>query len=147
MSQSSLLGGARVAGHAKGKDVDALGPSDSSDSGSDVQGESVMPTAADQPDELGSMPVDRGTDSDAMGTGERGSATGRDGPDNADLLPTAIEQQRANADVESLADADRVDTDDVEGISADDDSDAEAPDDTLDERRPRRESRRQGPGR
>lgn len=35
------------------KNVDALGPSDSSDSGSDVQGERSMPTASDNPGEWG----------------------------------------------------------------------------------------------
>jgi hypothetical protein len=149
MSQSSILGGERAARHAKGKDVDALGPSDSSDSGSDVQGETVMPTDAGRPDELGSMPVDRDTDSDSLGTGERGSATGRDGPDNADIMPTAIEREGPSGSVDALDDAERLDSDDVEGLSTDDESDIdETDDDALDnERRPRRESRREGPGR
>ncbi|MBS0427440.1 MAG: hypothetical protein JSR41_09160, partial [Proteobacteria bacterium] len=37
MSTDPLLGGSRAPAHAPGKDIDALGPSDSSDSGSDVQ--------------------------------------------------------------------------------------------------------------
>jgi hypothetical protein len=39
MTNSNFLGGERAATYAPGKDVEALGPSDSSDSGSDVQGE------------------------------------------------------------------------------------------------------------
>jgi hypothetical protein len=146
MSHSSLLGGERAARHAKGKDVGALGPSDSSDSGSDVQGETVMPTGADRPDELGSMPVDRGTDSDSFGTGERGSATGRDGPDNADIMPMSIEQEGPGGSVDALDDAERLDSADVEGLVTDDDGDTEEVDDDAPDERPRRESRRAGRG-
>lgn len=81
---SSILGGQRAPRRAAGKDVDALGPSNSSDSGSDVQGETATATEADRPDEIGALPVRGAGDSDALGTGERASATGRDTADNAD---------------------------------------------------------------
>ena len=137
MTNSSFLGGERAVRRAKGKDVDALGPSDSSDSGSDVQGEGAMTTAADAPDELGAMPVERGTDSDARGTGERGSATGRDVPAGADITPDHI--VRTGADADDLVDADRLDASEVDLI-AEDEQDDDAQEDLFDE--PRARSRR-----
>ena len=74
----------------KGRDVDTLGPSDSSDSGSDVQGERPMATEPDNPAELGALPVESGTNTDASGTGERGSATGNDPIAGADIRPDQI---------------------------------------------------------
>jgi hypothetical protein len=124
MTNSSFLGGERAVRRAKGKDVDALGPSDSSDSGSDVQGEGAMATAADEPDELGAMPVERGTDSDARGTGERGSATGRDVPAGADIAPDHI--VRTGADGDDLMDADGLDVSEVDLIpEGEEDDDAQ----------------------
>ena len=90
MTNSSFLGAEPAALYAEGKDVDALGPSDSSDSGSDVQGERSTPGEGDHADELGSLIVDTASDSDASGTGERASATGRDAPDGADILPDHV---------------------------------------------------------
>ena len=90
MTKSSFLGGERAARHATGKDVDALGPSDSSDSGSDVQGEHSLRGEGDHADELGSLIVDTASDSDASGTGERASATGRDVADGADIMPDRV---------------------------------------------------------
>jgi hypothetical protein len=90
MSHSSILGGESAATSSAGKDAGSLGPSDSSDSGSDIQGERPMPTLPDGPDEQGAMPVDLDSDSDALGTGERGAAYGRDGVEGADILPDRI---------------------------------------------------------
>lgn len=90
MSNSSILGGAPAATRAGGRDVDRLGPSDSSDSGSDVQGERSMATEADNPGELGGLPAELGSDSDSAGTGERGSATGGAQRDGADILPDRL---------------------------------------------------------
>lgn len=90
MTNSSFLGGKRAARFAAGKDVGALGPSDTSDSGSDVQGEYSVRGEGDHADELGSLIVNTASDSDAAGTGERASATGRDGPDGADILPDQV---------------------------------------------------------
>jgi len=130
MSNSSILGGERAAPRAIGRDVDALGPSDSSDSGSDVQGERTMPTGADNPGELGALPVNRDSDSDASGTGERGSATGDGRDDAADILPdqlvanpmwdtNAAGRPFASDDVEAIADdADDVDEDDAQEEAA-----------------------------
>lgn len=92
MADSPLLGGAtRAPATAPGRDNRALGPSDNSDSGSDVAG------IAGHEDGDPSLPVDKamgdqqvhsnvseetigeGLDSDAGGSGERKSAAG-DGP-------------------------------------------------------------------
>jgi len=119
---SSIRGGSAAAPRAPGKNVGTLGPSDSSDSGSDVRGESPMPTVPDNQAEWGALPVDPDSDSDARGTGERGSATGKAVPDGADILP-----DQAGA-------AEMVDTDaeDAESGAADLDleSDAGASNDT-----------------
>lgn len=138
MTSSSILGGQRVTRRAAGKDVDALGPSDSSDSGSDVQGESAMATEADGPDEIGALPVRGASDSDAFGTGERGSATGRDTDDNHDIAPDSI------VDADSVAVDERLDASEVEALgSDDDDADDDPVDDAVSEsdERPRREPR------
>ena len=103
MGHSSLVGIDRIPTTAPGHDSDALGPSDSSDSGSDVAG--LM-----QPDDGGpDAPVDRatdpdierpdtstetvgpGVDSDSHGTGERRSAGGDAGRrEAADISPDRI---------------------------------------------------------
>jgi hypothetical protein len=90
MATSSILGGEQSARRATGRDVDRLGPSDSSDSGADVQGERSMPTEGDAPDELGATPAHRDSASDALGTGERGSASGADVRDGGDILPDRV---------------------------------------------------------
>jgi hypothetical protein len=131
-NRSSILGGERVARRASGKDVDTLGPSDSSDSGSDVQGERAMPTGADLPDELGALPVRGDNDSDSAGTGERASATGADAPDGADIAPDRIRRAGPGADdpdapersAESVEDLVGEDGDYAEVEEADDEGDA-----------------------
>jgi len=91
MATNSILDGGQAAPRrARGRDIDALGPSDSSDSGSDVHGERPMPTLPDNPGELGALPVESGSDTDASGTGERGSATGVEPRDAADISPDRI---------------------------------------------------------
>ena len=68
MTNSSILGGERAARQAPGRDVDALGPSDSSDSGSDVQGEpdsSTGPEIADNADIVPGRIVRADADMDA----------------------------------------------------------------------------------
>ena len=120
MSNSSILGGQPAANRAAGRDVDALGPSDSSDSGSDVQGERPMSTAADNPGEFGAVPVDGRNDSDALGTGERASADGDDPADGADILPDRIIDTAAE-DIDDDDAALAIDGDtDVEDLAADD---------------------------
>lgn len=92
MATSPLTGRSPPQPEVEGKDVDALGPSDSSDSGSDVQGELPMATLPDEPDELGAVPAELDTRSDAEGTGERASATGDDPRDAADIGIDKIRQ-------------------------------------------------------
>lgn len=75
MATSSILGGVPAPSQSKGRGTDSLGPSDSSDSGSDVLGERPLATGTDDPDELGATPADPSSDTDRFGTGERGSAT------------------------------------------------------------------------
>ena len=97
MATSSFLGGQHLPEHVRGKDTNALGPSDNSDSGSDAQG-------AYGDEEMSS-------DSDAAGTGERASVgPGLDSFD-ADILPDHIEGEEdesasedATGDLETAAD-------------------------------------------
>lgn len=127
MANSSLLGGQQAAARAKGRDADALGPSDTSDSGSDVQGQQVMSTSPDNPDELGALPVKGDSDSDAFGTGERGAATGRAGPENVDLLPDRIAKDPmfSSADADGQLSIDpEVNVEDL-ALDSDDDEDDE----------------------
>lgn len=100
MSNSSILGGSAAPARAPGKNVDLLGPSDTSDSGSDVQGERSMPTGPDSPDEWGAVVVGTGNDSDASGTGERASAGGDDpARDGDDILPDHLVDDAVDSDV------------------------------------------------
>ena len=83
MGTSSITGGQRAPMEPRGRDAGALGPSDSSDSGSDVHG-----FGADR--RIGDAGLD--SDSDRSGTGERLGAT----PDTefegaADISPDEIQ--------------------------------------------------------
>lgn len=85
MAQSSLLGGDQAPPEPSGKDIDALGPSDSSDSGSDVQadrGRSALP----DPSAEGALSIAHGSDTYAAGTGERAAADPGAVRENADIL-------------------------------------------------------------
>ena len=126
MSRSSILGGERAPQQAKGRSAETLGPGDTSDSGSDIQGERPMATGADAPDEWGAVVVDGRSDSDASGTGERASATGDDGRDGADILPDRIIDPMSEeaggddtVDIEALTQDDGLDEEGVEGSGAD----------------------------
>ncbi|MFX1682823.1 hypothetical protein PV762_26715 [Mitsuaria sp. CC2] len=112
MATSSILGGTQAPAQAKGRGTDSLGPSDSSDSGSDISGERQMSTGPDDPDELGATPSNPGSDTDRFGTGERASATpGRD-DEAADISPDRVSGEPspddidASIDVEDLASGD-----------------------------------------
>jgi hypothetical protein len=48
MARSSIMGGERAPQQAKGRNADTLGPSDTSDSGSDIQGASRLKTDAEE---------------------------------------------------------------------------------------------------
>jgi hypothetical protein len=125
MATSSILGGERAPTTPSGRDTDALGPSDSSDSGSDVQGERGF-DALDE-GQIGGDRADLGADSDALGTGERGSAVhDTEIVEGADIAPDRIEvvggsddgsMPDLDADLESLATDDS--EADTEGDSAD----------------------------
>jgi hypothetical protein len=137
MAQSSILGGERAARQADGKDVDLLGPSDSSDSGSDMQGASPMPTAPDNPGEWGAVIADPASDTDAAGTGERASSDGSAAVDGADILPDRIvddprltddpSDRRESVEAGDLADdEEETDLDDADGDTGDVERDAPA---------------------
>ena len=95
MGQSSLFGAERAPAIPEGRDVDALGPSDTSDSGSDVAGadtleagDAMLPVdiamADDRPNPDAALGA-RGSDSDAAGTGERRGPGGEGLDDGADI--------------------------------------------------------------
>jgi hypothetical protein len=114
MASSSILGGERAALHPSGRGSDLLGPSDSSDTGSDSIGELG-------PDQLGS-------DTDRYGTGERASADLRDSGNGEDILPDHVARASIGgetglgAEVDELAiedeDVDEESDDGVEGDRA-----------------------------
>ena len=85
MATSSILGGAQAPSRPRGTDVDALGPSDSSDSGSDVQTD--LNRAALDDSAEGAFPISHGSASDQSGTGERAAADPVAPRLDADLLP------------------------------------------------------------
>jgi hypothetical protein len=93
MAYSSIMGANVAPVHSSGRNSDALGPSDNSDSGSDAAGtfEAIA-------------------DSDSMGTGERGSASPADAPEGADILPDHVvavsEEEEALATGEGFPDND-----------------------------------------
>lgn len=90
MATSSILGGTPAPARPKGTGTDVLGPSDSSDSGSDTLGERPMATGPDDPDNWGAQPSVPGSDTDRFGTGERASATPGQAHEDADILPDRI---------------------------------------------------------
>lgn len=86
MSTDPLLGGSRAPAQAPGKDIDALGPSDTSDSGSDVQTDLRRTSLPDEGSE-GALPIAHDSTSDSAGTGESASADPAPPEIDADLLP------------------------------------------------------------
>ena len=112
----------------KGHGTAALGPSNSSDSGSDIQGGSGLRPESETGRDIdeGSLPADGGPwttagpdvgdpgldgDSDAEGTGER-AAAGRDTTRaNQDIAPDRVESESGEL-LEPLADADELPLDD-----------------------------------
>jgi hypothetical protein len=74
MAYSSILGADTAPARPSGRDSDALGPSDNSDTGSDAAGT-----------------FEAFADSDAAGTGERGAVTpGVEGREGGDILPDHV---------------------------------------------------------
>lgn len=93
MATSSILGADRAPSLPSGTDVESLGPSDSTDSGSDSVG-------AFGHDELAS-------DTDAAGTGERAAIEPMLDADSRDILPDHVE--RGPDDDESTSDDEGLD--------------------------------------
>jgi len=119
MSQSSILGGDRAPQQARGRDAETLGPSDTSDSGSDIQGASRLKTDAEEGRLGGATPMGRESDSDSMGTGERAEAVPEGARDGADIGPDRIARSKDALDsAESITGND----DSIESL-ADDESD------------------------
>jgi len=74
MAYSSILGADTAPANPSGRDADALGPSDNSDSGSDAIGT-----------------FEAQADSDSVGTGERGAVTpGVEGREGGDIMPDRV---------------------------------------------------------
>ena len=73
MAYSSILGADNAPEQPSGRDAELLGPSDNSDSGSDTIGTD-----------------EAHADSDAVGTGERGSVTPGEGRESGDILPDRV---------------------------------------------------------
>lgn len=88
MATSSVTGNHDSAADDADDDTRMLGPSDSSDSGSDTLGQRA--DLAQPDDSLGGTiePLDGG--SDASGTGERADVEGDTSVDGADILPDRI---------------------------------------------------------
>jgi hypothetical protein len=123
MATSSILGGERAATRPSGRDTDLLGPSDSSDSGSDVQNERGFDAL--DPGEIGGDRADLHSDSDAGGTGERAAAVhDTDIVEGADVAPDRVEAV-GEQDIEATLTGDE-----LEALADDEvDSDAEEEDD------------------
>jgi hypothetical protein len=81
MAYSSILGADPAPAQPSGRSSDLLGPSDSSDTGSDAVG-----TREDH------------ADSDGAGTGERGAVYGPDAVEGADIAPDRIVRMSAEGD-------------------------------------------------
>jgi hypothetical protein len=78
MAYSSILGADKAPAIPSGRDSDALGPSDNSDSGSDAIGT-----------------YEARADSDSVGTGERGSVTPGEAREGADIMPDHVVEMSA----------------------------------------------------
>ncbi|HEY0817314.1 MAG TPA: hypothetical protein VGD46_00955 [Rhizobacter sp.] len=107
MATSSILGGSAAPQRPLGTGTDLLGPSDSSDSGSDVQGERALATDADDGG-TGAVPAELDSDSDSRGTGERAAAIGTEPRDGGDIMP-----DRVIRGADALDDADRLEVDEL----------------------------------
>jgi hypothetical protein len=98
MAYSSILGAETAPTVPSGRDAELLGPSDSSDSGSDAMGTAEIHA-----------------DSDASGTGERGSVMPGEGREGGDILPDRIVNMKngevvANDGDDTMTDLDSDDT-------------------------------------
>lgn len=122
MATSSILGASQAPTHASGRDADLLGPSDSSDSGADIQGQLHLETEDDFESRAaaisGAGNTDPGADSDTAGTGERGSATPDRVVDGADVAPDRVVLS-AQESLDLDSDPDLVALDDPQAVDLD----------------------------
>lgn len=107
MATSSILGADRASTHAAGRDVESLGPSDTSDSGSDVQGELDLASPTNLDDTIfGTVQPGIDSDSDSGGTGERGAALpDEEAVEGSDIMPDQVQsfgQQEQSLDEETI---------------------------------------------
>ena len=134
MARSSILGADRAPAQAPGRDSGALGPSDSSDSGSDIQGQLDLRGGRD---EFGTVQPGPGSDSDAEGTGERGPAGyGEHVREAGDIAPDhvrRISEEALSGDTEA-SEEEPESTEDVDtaSLALDETDDDERPDDEPD---------------
>lgn len=98
MAYSSIMGADAAPTNPSGRQAELLGPSDSSDSGSDAVGT----TEAHE-------------DSDASGTGSRGAVAGADAREGGDIMPDRI-VNLADGEVASLADGEGFPEADPDGM-------------------------------
>jgi hypothetical protein len=107
MAYSSILGAETAPTNPEGRDSERLGPSDSSDSGSDTLGT-----------------AEAHADSDMSGTGERGSVTPGEGREGGDILPDRVVNLK---DGEGLpeADPDGMEMTDLDSDRTDEDREAD----------------------
>ncbi len=131
MTRSSILGADRAPQQAEGRDVEALGPSDTSDSGSDIQGELDLapPTDLDHTT-FGAVQPGLESDTDSAGTGERGAALLDEEADEArDILPDTVhsfaEEALASQDVSAEAERELADLSDGEDYTSPEDEEDE----------------------
>ena len=104
MAHSSILGADTAPARPNGRDADALGPSDNSDTGADAIGTS-----------------EAHADSDSVGTGERGAVTpGVEGREGGDILPDRIVSAEGD---DALGAGDELTDLDAEDLEADADAD------------------------
>lgn len=138
MARSSILGTEQAPTIASGRDADLLGPSDSSDSGSDIQGELHLETGGDDFESRaaaisGAGNTDPLSDSDTGGTGERGSAVPEHIREGGDIGPDRIilsAEESLDADDPDLVGIDDPESVDIDNLVQDEeDSEEENPDD------------------
>ena len=109
MAKSSILGGEHAPVQSEGRGADRLGPSDSSDSGSDAQGE------------LGPDQMD--SDTDRAGTGERASVNPRDSGAGLDILPDHVDRASRGGASDASMDLDQLASDEDDEEAADENGD------------------------
>ena len=130
MPTSSILGGEHAPTTPKGTDIDALGPSDSSDSGSDVQTDFNLLAMPDEASR-GAYPIVHASSADAAGTGERASADPSVLREDSDILPDRIGTFPTDA-MEAAISIDDPEAVNVDELAVSQDSEEDYEDDEVD---------------